>query len=94
MASLGVVVPMVGDSRSFSVQTYRQKEKGDTIFETVGQGSTIRIALPPEVADVIARQRDQLTARVRSKIGKANAQARKDRGELPGFLRAKRGAAK
>lgn len=94
MSSLRVVVPMVGDSRTFSVQTYRQKERGDTIFiETVGKDQTIRIALPPEVADVIARQRDQLTSRNRSKTAKATAQARKDAGIVPGFLR-KRGAAK
>jgi hypothetical protein len=91
MSSLRVVVPMVGDSRTFSVQTYRQKERGDTIFiETVGQGQTIRIALPPEVADTIARQRDQLTARSRSQAAKATAQARKEAGILPGFMKGRR----
>lgn len=83
-----VTIPMVGISESFIIQTYRQRERGDYIFlETVSASGSIRIALPPEVADTIARQRDALTTKLRSKQGKANAQARKDRGELPGFMR-------
>jgi hypothetical protein len=93
MSSLRVVVPMVGDSRSFSVQTYRQKEWGDTIFvECTSKDGVVRIALPPEVADTIARQRDQLTARNRSKTAKATALARKEAGILPGFMRKGRAA--
>lgn len=47
-------------------------------------GTSIRLALPPAVADAIARQRDSVTGRVRVKIGKASAEARKLRGEEPG----------
>ncbi len=46
-----------------------------------------RLALPPRVADAISRQRDTLSAKSRSRAAKALAQARKDRGELPGFMR-------
>jgi hypothetical protein len=78
--------PIMGNSQLFTVQTFRQKEKGDTIFvEHVSAAGTTRIVLPPKVAIAIARQRDALTARSRSKAGKAKAQARKDRGEQPGF---------
>jgi hypothetical protein len=41
------------------------------------------------VAAVIARQRDQLSAKSRSKSAKLVAQDRKDRGELPGFMKYK-----
>jgi hypothetical protein len=81
-------VPMVGEQSVFTVQTFRQREVGDTVFLVrVSAEGTIRLAIPPAVADAIARQRTALTARVRSRIGKASAQARKDRGELPGFMR-------
>lgn len=84
------VAMMYGKAALFSVQTYRQKERGDTIFlQCVRDGQTIRIAIPPQVADAIARQRDALTARSRSAAAKTQAQARKERGELPGFMRSR-----
>ena len=90
-ATIRAVTPMTGDSQVFIVQTFRQREVGDTIFlEFVTRDSTTRIAIPPGVADVIARQRDALTGKTRSKAAKATAQARKDRGELPGFMRRKK----
>jgi hypothetical protein len=88
--TIRVVTTLVGNSQMYIVQTYRQIEKGDTVFlECVGKDGTVRLALPPQVADAISRQRDALGTKVRRKIGKASAQARKDRGELPGFMRKK-----
>jgi hypothetical protein len=79
---------LTGQSQLFIVQTYRQREQGDTIFlECVTNEGTVRIALPPQVANAIARQRNALTKITRSKTGKAIAQARKERGELPGFMK-------
>lgn len=87
-------IPVYGMSESYSIQTFRQRELGDTIFlERTNKDGTVRIAIPPTVADAIAKQRDALTARSRSKAAKATAQARKDAGILPGFMR-KRGASK
>ena len=58
------VTPMTGVSQTFIVQTYRQREIGDTIFlQCVSREGTISLAVPPQVADAIARQRDILTAR-------------------------------
>jgi|SRR5215471_5309410 len=80
-------LPMIGIARSFIVQTVRMKEKGDTIFlETVEGEKAIRLVLPPAVADAIARQRDALTAKVRSKAAKQTMADRMARGEKPGFL--------
>jgi len=79
----------VGGSQLFVVQTYRQRDIGDTIFlEHVSEAGTVRLVIPPKVAELIARQRDQLTTRVRSKTAKAAAQDRKRRGIQPGFLKA------
>ena len=49
-----------------------------------------RLALPPKVTDAIARQRDALTAKARSRAAKAQAKARKDAGILPGFMKGKK----
>lgn len=81
-------VSFIGTSQTFIVSTYRQREQGDTIFlEGVSAEGAIRLVIPPKVADAIARQREQLTVKVRRKVGKASAEARKQRGELPGFMK-------
>jgi hypothetical protein len=87
-----VVPPFgVGGTQLYVVQTYRQREQGDTIFlEHVSETGTVRLVIPPQVSAVIARQREQLTAKTRSKAAKAVAAQRKERGELPGFLKSKR----
>ena len=64
------VVPLlgVGGTQLYVVQTYRQKEQGDTIFlEHVSETGTVRLVIPPQVSSVIARQREQLTAKTRIK---------------------------
>lgn len=83
------VVPSFGvGTHLYIVQTFRQRDLGDTIFlEHVCDGQTVRIVLPPQVSAAIARQRDQLTGKVRSKAAKRVAQDRKDRGEQPGFMK-------
>jgi hypothetical protein len=94
----------VGGSSLHIVQTVRQQimrktkagvevnQSRDTIFlEVVSEGQTVRLAIPPEVANVIARQRDALTAKTRSKAARRLAEDRKARGEVPGFLRKQNG---
>jgi hypothetical protein len=91
-STMRTITPLLGTSQMFIVQTYRQRDRGDTIFlECVSKDESIRIALPPAVSEAIARQRDALTGKSRSKAAKATAQARKDRGELPGFMKRKPG---
>lgn len=80
-------VSFIGTGQTFIVSTYRMREQGDTIFlETISGEGSLRLVIPPAVADCISRQRDALTTKVRRRVGKENAQARKDRGELPGFM--------
>lgn len=77
-------LPLIGSAQTFIVQTFRQLEQGDTVFlECISDDGSLRLAIPPKVADVIARQRDALTDKTRSKAAKANAQARKDAGLVP-----------
>lgn len=83
-------VSFIGTSQTFIVTTYRMKERGDTVFmESISSEGSLRLVIPPPVVDAIVRQRDSLTVKVRSKNGKANAEARKQRGELPGFMKKK-----
>ena len=90
-STVRVSIPLLGLSQTFIVQTIRQRAVGDHVFlETVSRDGAIRIVLPPQVADTIARQRDALTAKSRSKAAKALAQERKERGELPAFLKSKK----
>lgn len=89
------VVPLVGLTMTFIVQTFRQKDKGDTIFvEVVTAEQHVRMVLPPKAAEAVARQRDAMTRRSRSRAAKEQAQARKAAGIEPGFMkgRKKRGA--
>lgn len=83
-------VNFIGCSQTFIITTYRMREQGDTIFlEGISSEGQLRIVLPPAVADAIARQRDTLTTKVRRKVGRASAEARKARGEQPAFLKGK-----
>jgi len=83
-------VSFIGTSQTFVVSTYRQKDRGDTVFlETTGE-SGMKLMIPPPVVDAIVRQRDALTSKVRRKNGRASAAARKAAGIEPAFLKAKR----
>jgi len=76
--------PLVGHSHTFIVQTYRQKEEGDTIFlQVISAEGTHRLVLPAMVADTIARQRDSLTKRSRSKAQKAKMEKAMEDGFVP-----------
>lgn len=84
------MTPVLELAQTFIVQTYRHKERGDFVFvEYVSSEGTMRIALPPAVCDVIARQRDALTTKNRKASAKATAQLRKAQGILPGFMKKK-----
>ena len=83
-------IPMIGSVQTFVVQTYRQREAGDTILlQMIDSEGGDRIIIPPRVADAIARQRDALTHATRRAIGRELAAARAARGEEPAFLRRK-----
>src|SRR5258707_10342910 len=85
------VNPLIGEAQSFILQTFRQREVGDTIFiQYAAAEGLIRVAIPPAAAEAIARQRDALTTKVRKRVGKDAAAARKTRGELPRFMKPKK----
>jgi hypothetical protein len=83
--------PLIGEAQTFIVQTFRQREIGDTIFiQYASSDGLIRIAIPPAAADAIARQRDALTTKTRKRTAREQAQIRKARGEKPAFLKVKK----
>jgi hypothetical protein len=80
-------ITFTGEAETFVVQTIRD-EKGDHIvIKFIDKDGVKRIICPPRVSNTIAAQRDALTKSRRRINGKTAAQARKDRGELPGFMR-------
>lgn len=89
-ATLVTMEPITGITETFIVRTVRQWGKGDTIFlQSISAEGSMRIAVPPDVSDAIARQRETLATKSRRKIGKAAAADRKQRGIKPAFLRDK-----
>jgi hypothetical protein len=89
-STITAFTPIIGSSMTLVIQTFRQREQGDTIFiQYMDADKHVRLVIPPAAADAIARQRDSLTTKIRRKIGKDSAAARKARGELPGFMKKK-----
>lgn len=87
-STVRVVPPLgIGGTQLFVIQTMRQRERGDYIFIELG---ATRLVLPPVVARILARQRDALTDKMRSKSAKAVAAERKAQGIEPGFMKARR----
>lgn len=82
---------VTGQTETFVVETARHDELGDTVFVEFidDSGQVVRLALPPKVANVIASQRDALSARRRSRAAKKLAAERKAAGIVPGFMRSK-----
>lgn len=88
-----IVHPILSIAQTFVVQTYRQEEVGDTILvQYVGADGTYRIALPPAVANIIARQRDALATKSRRKGAQKALQTKIERGIEPAAPFRKRGA--
>jgi len=85
--TIQAVLPLIGATQVFVLQTGRQREIGDFCFLTfVDSERSVRIVLPPRVCEAIARQRDALTVKVRKRTAKASAAARKAQGIPPAFL--------
>jgi hypothetical protein len=90
-STVRTVQPLIGGAQTFIVTTYRQTDRGDTVFlESISAEGGMRFVIPPAVTAAIARQREALTTKVRRRVGRASAQARKDRGEAPAFMKTAR----
>ena len=99
-ATVVETTPMIGCTQTFILQTKRQIERDvnadgeeisrskDTLFlQYIDDEGRLRLVIPAKAIDAIVRQRDALSSKVRKKIGREQAAARKARGELPGFMR-------
>ncbi len=83
-----------GNTTAYMVQTVRT-DTGVTVFITeVSAAGARRVVLPPKVIAAILRQRDAVTAIVRRREGRRQAEARKAAGTpLPTFTPASRAKA-
>ena len=84
-STIQTLTPLIGAAQTWIVQTIRVPEHGDTLFiQTIqGDNKSLRLVIPPKVAEAISRQRDALTARARSKAATAVAAERKRLGIVP-----------
>lgn len=90
-ATVQTFLNVLGESMTHVVQTFRD-EDGDTVFiQYMDSDGRIRMVLPPGVVRAIIRQHEALTTKVRKRVAKEQAQARKARGEVPGFMKSKKG---
>ena len=75
---------LTGKTETYVVETARHEELGDTIFvECMDENGVTRLALPPKVANSIARQRESLTKRWRSRSAKTEMKRRQMEGMIP-----------
>lgn len=89
------ITTIIGVSNLYIAQTFRQRDgqgkdakTKDTLFlQVVSHEGTVRIVLPPEVCDTIARQRESVGTKTRKKSAKRVAQERKEAGIQPAFLK-------
>lgn len=87
-ATKRTLTPILNLAQTWIVQTYRQKEIGDTILIEYGAGDGhFRIAIPPVVAELIARQRDALTDKNRRRGALQAVETRRALGIEPRFVK-------
>jgi hypothetical protein len=83
--TIQLIQPLTGKAETFVIQTARH-EDGDYIFvQRLDENGTVRLALPPKVANAIAAQRDALTKRRRSISSRNTMRNRMESGEWTGF---------
>jgi hypothetical protein len=92
--TIRALTAVLEQAQTFIVQTFRDRSiegaARDTVFvEYIGTEGSLRLAIPPSVADCISRQRDALGSKNRKLAAKAVAADRKARGILPGFTKRK-----
>ncbi len=87
------------ESSTWIVQTFRKRDIAEepeqrqpareTVFlQFIGRGGrSLRLVIPPQVAEVIARQHDQLVTKNRISGARQAAATRKERGIEPAFLK-------
>lgn len=94
-STIATLTPIMNLAQTWIVQTYRQRDRGgdaakskDIIFlQYIDANGGKRFVIPPDVADAIARQRDALSTKNRSKSAKERAAERKAAGIAPGFMK-------
>lgn len=97
-STVEVVTPIVGRSQTYIVRTFRQQRtdaegrpSGPAEFTTFVQfvegKEAVKLAFPPKVSELIARQRESLTEAARKRSAKAAAETRKARGIVSTFGR-------
>lgn len=67
--SVTTVMPIIGVSQTYVVQTYKTEEGFNVFLQMVDAEGRARIAIPPKVAAAIYRQREALIRAARKRAG-------------------------
>ena len=87
-STVSTLTPILNLAQTWIIQTYRHPEQGDVVFlQFIAAGGSMRVVIPPDVAAVIARQRDALTTRNRRRGAQQAAATRQARGIKPTFTK-------
>lgn len=94
-SNVTTITPLIGLSQTWIIQTYRRRDRGDgggrdttediIFLQNISAAGSMRVVVPPAVANAIARQRDALTTKSRRIGAKQAVQTRADRGIKPTF---------
>lgn len=67
-STIPTLTPVINLAQTWIVQTYRHRDQGDIIFlQYISASGSMRVVVPPSVADAISRQRDSLSKKNRKK---------------------------
>lgn len=70
-ATVQTVMPILGNAQTYVVQTYKDRDEGFFVFlQVVSAEGGFRVAIPPQVANTVYRQRDALVKRSRRDAGR------------------------
>lgn len=73
--------PIVGHLETWTAQTIRVPDIGDTVFlQVLSAVRSFRLVVPPKVVDALRRQHEQITARARRRAARQAVQTKRDRG--------------
>jgi len=90
-----VLSPVINIAQDWTIQTIRQKEIGDWILLTRGSGDKyLRLAIPPQITRVIARQYDQVSTKNRKRGARQAMETRRAAGHDPAKVLEKARAAR
>jgi hypothetical protein len=78
---------LLGHTETWVVKVIRVDGRDTALLQRIDATGGMRLVLPPEVVNAMARQRDGISGVQRRRAAKRGAETRKEKGIVPGFLK-------